>query len=164
MQECEDNETSTDAELRKGLADFGYLLNMPVIKFSEEEKDCLLMEYCDKLAELEELKKKTGADLWEHNSKVFEEALEKQEEKELQDIEDAIKTAQSKLVKGGASGKAKRNKVNVSSLKSNHDAEMVTPVEEDNKKSAKRKSTAPLKVKKTKRAKIKSDDDEDFRI
>uniref|UniRef100_A0A0N5CBC8 TOP4c domain-containing protein n=1 Tax=Strongyloides papillosus TaxID=174720 RepID=A0A0N5CBC8_STREA len=165
-EESEDNETSTDAGLREHLAEYSYLLKMPFKKFSEEEKDRLLKESGGKLVELEELKKKTGADLWEHNRKVLEEALEKQEEKELQDIEDAIKTAQSKLVKGGAPGKAKKNKVNVdvSSFKPNPGAEMVTPVEEDNKKGAKRKSTAPLKVKKTKRAKIKSDDDEDFRI
>uniref|UniRef100_A0A0N5BX40 Uncharacterized protein n=1 Tax=Strongyloides papillosus TaxID=174720 RepID=A0A0N5BX40_STREA len=43
-EESEDNETSTDAELRKGLADFGYLLNTAFIKFSEEEKDRLLKE------------------------------------------------------------------------------------------------------------------------
>uniref|UniRef100_A0A0N5BZA6 TOP4c domain-containing protein n=1 Tax=Strongyloides papillosus TaxID=174720 RepID=A0A0N5BZA6_STREA len=279
-EESEDNETSTDAGLKKRLADYDYLVNMALIKLSEEEKDRLLKESGDKLAELEELKKKTWADLWEHDLKVFEEALKKQEEKELQDIEGAIKTAQSKLVKGGASGKAKKNKVNVdvSSFKPNPDAEivkvefealknkyekkpkrekkqpikvqgdeaasalnntdlkppkakktkepkepkepkatkksaskkakieddedsdafdesesvmespkivqkrarrnvaktpfieidsdseieMVTPVEEDNKKSAKRKSITPQKGKKTKRAKIESDDDESF--
>uniref|UniRef100_A0A0K0F8B8 DNA topoisomerase 2 n=1 Tax=Strongyloides venezuelensis TaxID=75913 RepID=A0A0K0F8B8_STRVS len=126
-EEIEDNETSTDAGLKKRLADYDYLVNMALIKLSEEEKDRLLKESGNKLAELEELKKKTWADLWEHDLKVFEEALKKQEEKELQDIEGAIKTAQSKLLKGTSSTKARKNKINVdvSSFKPNPSAEIV---------------------------------------
>ncbi|CEF65604.1 DNA topoisomerase 2-beta [Strongyloides ratti] len=149
--------TSTEAGLKKRLADYDYLVNMALIKLSEEEKDRLLEEAGNKLKELETLKKKSWADLWEHDLEIFEEALKKQEEKELQDIEGSIKTAQSKLAKGGNSAKNKKNKVNVdaASFKPNPNAEIVNVEFEALKNKYEKK---PKKVKSQPLPKVKGDE------
>ncbi|CEF67098.1 DNA topoisomerase 2-beta [Strongyloides ratti] len=120
-------EGSSDSGLKKRLVDYDYLVNMALIKLSEEEKDRLLQESAEKLKELETLKKKSWADLWEHDLKIFEEALKKQEQKELQDIEGSIRTAQSKLLKGSSTAKSRKSKggVSASSFKPNPNAEIV---------------------------------------
>uniref|UniRef100_A0A0N4ZG69 DNA topoisomerase 2 n=1 Tax=Parastrongyloides trichosuri TaxID=131310 RepID=A0A0N4ZG69_PARTI len=155
--EEDDQDTSSDAALKKRLVDYDYLVNMALIKLSEEEKDRLLKESGDKQTELETLKNKTWADLWEHDLDVFEEALKKQEEKERQDIEGAIQTAQAKLLKKGSDKKSKKNKVNlnVSSFKPNPEAEIVKVEFESLKNKYEKK---PKKVKAPAAPKVKGDE------
>uniref|UniRef100_A0A0N4ZGY3 TOP4c domain-containing protein n=1 Tax=Parastrongyloides trichosuri TaxID=131310 RepID=A0A0N4ZGY3_PARTI len=153
----EDEDPSTDAGLKKRLMDYDYLVNMALIKLSEEEKDRLLKESGDKQTELETLKKKSWSDLWEYDLDVFEQALIKQEEKERQDIEGALKTAQSKLLKKTSTTKSKKNKVNVdvSSFKPNPNAEIVK-VEFENLKNKYEKK--PKKVRAPTVPKVKGDE------
>uniref|UniRef100_A0AC35UG86 DNA topoisomerase 2 n=1 Tax=Rhabditophanes sp. KR3021 TaxID=114890 RepID=A0AC35UG86_9BILA len=127
-EEDEDgNEESEDANLRNKLSDYDYLVGMALIKLSTEEKDKLLKESETKLAELKVLEGKSWSDLWEIDLIALEDALEKQEARELADIEGAIKTASSKLSKAnGTTGRGKK-KVNtmVSSFKPDPNGEKV---------------------------------------
>jgi DNA topoisomerase-2 len=90
------------------LSDFDYLVSMALIKLSEEEKDKLLRESQSKEDEYKVLLSKTWSDLWSLDLDNLIVELDKQEEKERQDEQVAVKNAlKKKVVEAGGRGKKK---------------------------------------------------------
>ncbi|XP_068119452.1 DNA topoisomerase 2-alpha [Hyperolius riggenbachi] len=98
LLEEEETEASTTGP------DFNYLLNMPMWYLTKEKKDELCKQRDSKIAELEELKKKTPSDLWNHDLATFIEELERVEQKQKEDEDYGI---QGKTLKGKG-GKPKK--------------------------------------------------------
>ncbi|KAK0402260.1 hypothetical protein QR680_016238 [Steinernema hermaphroditum] len=90
------------------LSDYDYLVGMALIKLSEEEKDKLLKESDDKMKELRDLEAKTWADLWTFDLDNFLVELDKQETKERNDMNAAIKTAVKKFEKDAPKGRGRK--------------------------------------------------------
>lgn len=88
-------------ELATRMADFDYLVNMALIKLSEEEKDKLLKLRDEKLREQHIMESTTITELWTEDLDNFVKELDKQEEKERTD------EASTKGMTGGKSGKGK---------------------------------------------------------
>jgi len=104
----------SDAEetLSKRVADYDYLVGMAIWKLSTEDKDRLLEESEAKKTELQTLKRKSWDDLWEEDLAAFLIALDKQEKKELADIEAVLDLASKKLAKNTtAKGKIASKKI-----------------------------------------------------
>lgn len=95
--------------MERNLADYDYLVQMSLIRLSEEEvlsllwsilrltnKDLqfqrLLKQAEAKRKELESLKNRSETDLWNEDLDVFMAALEKQEEKERKDLQLGLAT------------------------------------------------------------------------
>ncbi|XP_077315975.1 DNA topoisomerase 2-alpha isoform X2 [Lithobates pipiens] len=77
--------------------DFNYLLNMPMWYLTKEKKEELCKQRDTKIAELEDLKRKSPSDLWKGDLAAFIEELDRVEEKQREDDAYAI---QGKAVKG----------------------------------------------------------------
>ncbi|KAM5135385.1 DNA topoisomerase 2-alpha [Mantella aurantiaca] len=77
--------------------DFNYLLNMPMWYLTKEKKDELCKQRDVKIAELEDLKKKSPIDLWKADLASFVEELDRVEAKQREDDAFAL---QGKAVKG----------------------------------------------------------------
>lgn len=101
-----ENEGNVEDPVMRRLGDFDYLVQMALIRVSSEEKEKLLKERDVKIAELELLKGKTPSDLWLEDLKAFEEALEKQEQKEREDANGSKKSGKAKLPTGKSMKKA----------------------------------------------------------
>ncbi|KAM9296239.1 DNA topoisomerase 2-alpha [Gastrophryne carolinensis] len=86
-----------EAEASSAGPDFNYLLNMPMWYLTKEKKDELCKQRDTKIAELEDLRRKSPPDLWKADLAVFVEELERVEEKQREDEAYAI---QGKMVKG----------------------------------------------------------------
>uniref|UniRef100_A0A8R1DUW9 DNA topoisomerase 2 n=1 Tax=Caenorhabditis japonica TaxID=281687 RepID=A0A8R1DUW9_CAEJA len=100
--------SSSEKAVETKLSDYDYLVGMALIKLSEEEKNKLLKESEEKLAEVKSLEKKTWQDLWHEDLDNFLTELDKQEAKEKADQDASIKNAAKKLAsdaKGGRGGK-----------------------------------------------------------
>ncbi|KAK0405993.1 hypothetical protein QR680_018303 [Steinernema hermaphroditum] len=111
--ENEQTEEQSDEQKRLDtkLSDYDYLVGMALIKLSEEEKDKLLKESDDKMKELRDLEAKTWADLWTFDLDNFLLELEKQETKEKNDMNAAIKTAVKKFEKAAPKGRGGKGPV-----------------------------------------------------
>lgn len=99
---------------------------MALIKLSEEEKNKLLKESEDKLAECKVLEKKTWQDLWHEDLDNFMAELDKQEAKEKADIETSIKNAAKKLAADAKAGRGGKKAVAAEVLPSK-DGQRVEP-------------------------------------
>ncbi|XP_066443442.1 DNA topoisomerase 2-alpha [Eleutherodactylus coqui] len=89
--EEEDTETSTTGP------DYNYLLGMPMWNLTKEKKDELCKQRDTKIAELEDLKKKSPTDMWKADLAAFAEELDRVEERERADEQASLK---GKVVKG----------------------------------------------------------------
>ncbi|XP_040186944.1 DNA topoisomerase 2-alpha isoform X2 [Rana temporaria] len=96
-----------DAEAAVTGPDFNYLLNMPMWYLTKEKKEELCKQRDTKIAELEDLKKKSPSDLWKADLAAFIEELERVEEKQREDDAYAIQ---------GKAGKSKSGKPQVKKL------------------------------------------------
>lgn len=77
--------------------DFNYLLNMPMWYLTKEKKEELCKQRDTKIAELEDLRRKSPSDLWKGDLATFIEELDRVEEKQREDDAYAL---QGKAVKG----------------------------------------------------------------
>ncbi|XP_077108524.1 DNA topoisomerase 2-alpha [Ranitomeya variabilis] len=77
--------------------DYNYLLNMPMWYLTKEKKDELCKQRDTKIAELEDLKKKSPSDLWKKDLAAFVEELDRVEEKDRAEEQLSL---QGKVVKG----------------------------------------------------------------
>ncbi|PIC46288.1 hypothetical protein B9Z55_006032 [Caenorhabditis nigoni] len=100
--------SSTTKVLETRLSDYDYLVGMALIKLSEEEKNKLIKESEDKLAEMKALEKKTWQDLWNEDLDNFLVELDKQEAKEKADQDASIKNATKKLAADAKGGRGKK--------------------------------------------------------
>ncbi|XP_067144002.1 DNA topoisomerase 2-alpha-like [Centruroides vittatus] len=102
----ENEETNEDDdESDSSGPDYDYLLGMNLWSLTRERKDELLKKRDDKRAELEALREKTPADLWEDDLTNLMVELDRVEEKER---EDEIIGGTKKAVKLGKSGKGRK--------------------------------------------------------
>ncbi|XP_069809901.1 DNA topoisomerase 2-alpha [Dendropsophus ebraccatus] len=92
--------------------DFNYLLNMPMWYLTKEKKDELCKQRDTKIAELNDLKRKSPSDLWKADLAAFVEELERVEEKDRQDEQFAL---QGKVVKG-KSGRSQVKKMQLQEI------------------------------------------------
>lgn len=88
---------SAEKNVETKLSDYDYLVGMALIKLSEEEKNKLIRESEEKLAEVKSLEKKTWQDLWHEDLDNFITELNKQEAHEKADQDASIKNAAKKL-------------------------------------------------------------------
>nr|DBA22322.1 TPA: hypothetical protein GDO54_013360 [Pyxicephalus adspersus] len=91
------NEEEEESETSNTGPDFNYLLNMPMWYLTKEKKDELCKQRDAKIAELEDLRRKSPSDLWKADLTVFIEELENVEQKQREDEAFAL---QGKVVKG----------------------------------------------------------------
>ncbi|XP_073539488.1 DNA topoisomerase 2-alpha [Phyllobates terribilis] len=91
IEEEEETEQSTSGP------DYNYLLNMPMWYLTKEKKDELCKQRDTKIAELEDLKKKSPPDLWKGDLAAFVEELDRVEEKDRAEEQLSLK---GKVVKG----------------------------------------------------------------
>ncbi|XP_023226762.1 DNA topoisomerase 2-alpha-like isoform X2 [Centruroides sculpturatus] len=102
----DNEETNEDDEERDSSGpDYDYLLGMNLWSLTRERKDELLKKRDDKRAELEALREKTPADLWEDDLTNLMVELDRVEEKER---EDEIIGGTKKAIKLGKSGKGRK--------------------------------------------------------
>ena len=92
-----DSDSDSDLEEDAKDADYDYLLGMPMWSLTQEKKEELIRKKKEKKAELEKLRGTTKEDLWIHD---LEEFLEKLDEVEQKEREDASAVIQGKA-KGG---------------------------------------------------------------
>ncbi|EFO86230.1 CRE-TOP-2 protein [Caenorhabditis remanei] len=103
--------SSSTKVLETKLSDYDYLVGMALIKLSEEEKNKLLRESEEKMAEVKSLEKKTWQDLWHDDLDNFMSELDKQEAREKADIDASIKNAAKKLAADVKAGRGSKKTV-----------------------------------------------------
>ncbi|CAB3411199.1 unnamed protein product [Caenorhabditis bovis] len=106
--EDEEELSDKDKSVETKLSDYDYLVGMALIKLSEEEKNKLLKESDDKMAEVKNLEAKSWQDLWNEDLENFLKELEKQEAKEKAEIEASVKNAAKKFAADAKGGRAKK--------------------------------------------------------
>lgn len=118
--------SSSEKAVETKLSDYDYLVGMALIKLSEEEKNKLIKESEDKLAEMKSLEKKTWQDLWHEDLDNFLAELDKQEAREKADQDASIKNAAKKLAADAKAGRGTKKNVATEVLPSK-DAQRIEP-------------------------------------
>ncbi|XP_075703179.1 DNA topoisomerase 2-alpha isoform X1 [Rhinoderma darwinii] len=90
-------EEETETEAVTTGPDYNYLLNMPMWYLTKEKKDELCKQRDAKIAELQDLQRKSPPDLWKADLAAFVEELDRVEEKDRADEQVSLK---GKVVKG----------------------------------------------------------------
>ncbi|EGT36104.1 hypothetical protein CAEBREN_03194 [Caenorhabditis brenneri] len=118
--------SSASKAVETKLSDYDYLVGMALIKLSEEEKNKLIKESEDKLAEMKTLEKKTWQDLWHEDLDKFIVELDNQEAREKADQDASLKNAAKKLAADAKAGRGAKKAVATEVLPSK-DGQRVEP-------------------------------------
>ncbi|KAG8198803.1 hypothetical protein JTE90_007107 [Oedothorax gibbosus] len=150
-QEEEEKADAEPATENTSGPDYDYLLGMTMWSLTLEKKEELLRKRDEKIQELQDLKAKSPSDLWLKDLEVFEEELDKVEQKERED-----ENSQPKLQKKKG---AKKN--NTDQHKPSASGERISPIVDDNhKKKYEKKPLGEKRIPKKKEdIQVKKEDD-----
>lgn len=126
------------------LSDYDYLVGMALIKLSEEEKNKLIKESEEKMAEVRVIEKKTWQDLWHEDLDNFVSELDKQEAREKADQDASIKNAAKKLAADAKTGRGPKKNVCTEVLPSK-DGQRIEPMLDAATKAKYEKMSQPKK-------------------
>uniref|UniRef100_H3ALH9 DNA topoisomerase 2 n=1 Tax=Latimeria chalumnae TaxID=7897 RepID=H3ALH9_LATCH len=149
-----DDDDTTDEENESASSsssgpDFNYLLGMPLWNLTKEKKDEICKQRDAKENELDDLKRKSPADLWKHDLVTFAEELDRIEAK---DQEELLVELAGKPVKG-KTGKLKVKKMKLEEIMPSPHGRRVVP-----------RVTTAMKAEATKKIKKKVKSDENLAI
>ncbi|XP_022236332.1 DNA topoisomerase 2-alpha-like isoform X2 [Limulus polyphemus] len=154
----DESESSDDEEGEAAGPDFDYLLGMNMWSLTKEKKDELLKKRDEKRKELEDLKQKSPADLWQSDLQSFMEELDKVEKKEKEDEEAGISGNVMKAAHKQGGGKSRPKKMALEETKPSPMSQRIIPhIDPELRKKVEKPAGGAGEVKKRGRMKKEAD-------